>query len=335
MRTIAIVCCFLFLALLNIGGDNEDVLAKISADLKKEENSQKIIELIEKLVDANHYDGVDAIIAKLDNKQVIGKGPNGDFLVCDFAAQSLQRMLGINYGRIKPLYLIGTRDERDKGIDNWKKWWDQAKDIGVAQSIIQHIDGLVKKLNDKSISIADKRKVGDNLQRSLGTDFGIIAFSNHQYFTNAYKSSSQLAQDWWKTHRNIDLATIRKHAQVFDTFSKMANKYRRFAVEEGLLEDSLPLKLQANILEEEDKKEVDKLIQQLIKGSADEKRKSAKGLKGILGTDFGYLPMSVNKTLKTQSNELSKYIVEWWKAHRKTFLIFRKTLISTCIFLNL
>lgn len=88
----------------------------------------KTYALIRKTADPTDFAGVAFLVSKLADRRVYRPSSKGDdFLVCDEAAQQLQKVLKIDLP-LMPRYL-GTRKERDEGIEAWKEWWDANKDV--------------------------------------------------------------------------------------------------------------------------------------------------------------------------------------------------------------
>ncbi|NQT19918.1 MAG: hypothetical protein HQ592_09445 [Planctomycetes bacterium] len=91
---------------------------------------EKVASLIRTIGHAKDLAGVPFLASKLDDRRVIGNSSEcGDVLVCDIAASALQRILEINFRRVKPIYYVGTRKERDEGIAVWKELWAANKDV--------------------------------------------------------------------------------------------------------------------------------------------------------------------------------------------------------------
>lgn len=289
--------------------------AKLAARLEAERDPAESALLIRELVKAGHYPGVAAIISKLDDRGVVARGSRGDYLVCDCAAQSLQRMIGINHERIGPLYHQGSRAERDAGIARWESWWKANKDVPPREWFPQYIDGLVTTVRTAA-SDRERLKAAGTLDRVLRTAFGVTSFWDNPYFRPTFHACCELAADWWASHRALVRETLPQKAKPLETLVQLAAGYRSFVVRASIIKGRPPLELQPNPVKADRLEHVGKLMATVAKGSPEDKETAIEQIAAILGTDFAWRAYAGDKAFKDELAAIEAYMLDWWDTHK-------------------
>jgi len=224
-------------------------------------------------------------------------------------------MLGINRGRVEPLYHYAARAERDAGIAKWKAWWKANKDVVPEKWFPQYIDGFVATVTTHA-SRDERMKAARALDRALRTPFGVTSFWDQGYFQHAHVASCALTGDWWATHRGMGRETLVEKALALDVLLDLAGKYQSFLVGAKMERNRPPLALRPKPVKRDQLGQVGKLMAAMPKASAEEKAKAVEQIAAILGTDFAWAAYAADKAFKKELAAIEAYMLDWWDTHK-------------------
>lgn len=295
------------------------------------QSSQDLVELLSGDSDVTHcvdaivqlgtrryVPAVPAIVRRLDDRRVASIGGRvPDLLVCDLAADALQRMLRINYMWQEKVYFVGTREERDGGIGEWQRWWAANKAADPDTWLPAYVDSLIGRIGgpDKHIAFKAARK----LKMAVGSDFAIEAFSDPPEFAFAFEAARLLVADWWATHKRMPPDEWAAAVGPLNRLLGDAVRCRDFWVSSR---NPLP-RGEIEFMKADDLRmpevalgDVDALAAQLSGNDPRLREEAMRALASKIGADLGCVRLAESPGGVGAASDLGLLLADWWRTHR-------------------
>lgn len=291
---------------------------RVAAALREAQTVQEVSRAIEKVGESDDLDAVPELVRLLDDRRLLSGKPDDPrkLLVCDYAAMVLEDITGVHHGR-HGVYGYFGREERDKAIRSWKKFWEANRRVPPGEWLGRFLAPKFRALK----SATETRKIvgiGEELKRSIGTSFGLENFTAGG-FEAQFHAAVVIALDFWQHHRGAGREELVEAARDIEAIFAPAREYRSFLrganIAERVMGATRPPRIR--LPGPPPLVRVDEWVETFTESRDDRaKQAAAEELERLLGTDFGYRAFARHDVFQEQAEAARRVLADWWKTHR-------------------